>query len=260
MNSLSSSQLKEELNPICTDNNINIEYGYTGSALIPSGTEMGTSYIISSINVNNINRRLLEFACNIINNNFIGTISFQVFKIFNNNPKAISIGAPWILSYPVANNRADILSLSVCDNDFSSDKCTYIVQATIIGSSFRSLYLTDIVGGNNNVTLVGPATFISDGAIFTINAGTNLTLNNLHGNINIQGLFGNISQVGNTIIVNNIEEGSFIFTELPGFNKISIINGTLSLTVMPFNGEVIEKSLTSGTSVITNGILEALSY
>lgn len=113
MNSLSCVQLKDEFNPSCTDNNINLEYGYIGSALIPNGTEMGTSYIISSINVNNINRRLLEFACNIINTNFIGTISFQKFKFFNNNSKAISIGSPWILSLPVANTGAYILSLFV---------------------------------------------------------------------------------------------------------------------------------------------------
>ncbi|MDV4151767.1 DUF4489 domain-containing protein [Clostridium sp. AL.422] len=260
MNSLSYGGLKDELNPICTVNNINIEHGYTGSALIPNGTEVGTSYVISSINVDNINRRLLEFVCNIINNNFIGTISFQVFKLFNNNSNAISIGPPWILSYPAANNGADILSLFVCDEDICSDKCTYIVQATVTDSLFRSLYLTDIVGGIDNVTLVGPATFISNGAFFTINAGIPLTLNIVHGNINIQGLFGSVSQVGNTITVNNIEEGSFIFTESPGFNNISILSGTISLTINPFNGEVIEKSLTSGTSIITNGTLASLSY
>ena len=60
MNSLSCGELKDELNPICTANNINIEHGYTGSALIPNGTEVGTSYVISSINVDNINKRLLE--------------------------------------------------------------------------------------------------------------------------------------------------------------------------------------------------------
>lgn len=118
MNSLSYFKLKDQFNSICTDNNINIEHGYTGSVLIPNGTEIGTSYIISSINVNNLNRRLLEFACNIINTNFIGTISFQIFKLFNNNYKSISIGPPWILSYPVSNNGADVLSLFVCDDDF----------------------------------------------------------------------------------------------------------------------------------------------
>lgn len=260
MNSLSCIQLKDEFNPICTDNNINIDHGYTGSSLIPNGTEVGTSYVISSINLDNINKRLLEFVCNIINNNFIGTISFQVFKLFNNNSNAISIGPPWILSFPVANTGADILSFFVCDDDICSNKCTYIAQATIIDSSFRSLYLTDIVGGSDNVTLVGPATFIADGALFTINPGTNLTLNNLHGNINIQGLFGSISQVGNTITVNNIEAGSFIFTEAPGFNQITILNGTISLTVMPFNGEIIEKYFTSGTSVITNGTFGDISF
>lgn len=110
-----------------------------------------------------------------------------------------------ILSLPVANTGADILSLFVSDNDYSLNKCTYIVQATIIDSSFRSLYLTDIVGGSDNVTLVGPATFIADGNFFTINTGTNLKLNNLSDNINILDLFGSISQVGNTITVNNIE-------------------------------------------------------
>ncbi len=260
MNSLPCIQLKDEFNPICTDNNINLEHGYTGSALVPNGTEVGTSYIISSIDVNNINRRLLEFACNIINTNFIGTISFQIYKFFNNNSKYISIGAPWILAFPVANTGADILSFFVCDDDISSNKCTYIAQASIIDSSFRSLYLTDIVGGVNNVTLVGPATFIADGALFTINAGTNLTLNNLHGNINIQGLFGSVSQVGNTITVNNIEAGSFIFTESSGFNKISILSGTLSLTINPFNGEILERSITSGTSVITNGTFGSISF
>ena len=57
-----------------------------------------------------------------------------------------------------------------------------------------------------------------------------------------------------------MEEGSFIFTEAPGFNKISILSGILSLTIMPFNGEIIEKSITSGTSVITNVTLVALSF
>ena len=40
MNSLSCLQHKDEFKPICTDNNINIEHGYTGSALIPNGTEI----------------------------------------------------------------------------------------------------------------------------------------------------------------------------------------------------------------------------
>lgn len=115
-----------------------------------------------------------------------------------------------ILSLPVANTGADILSLFVSDNYFSLNKCTYIVQATIIDSSFRSLYLTDIVGGSDNVTLVGAA--------------------------------------------------SFIFTEAPGFNKISILSGILSLTIIPFNGEIIEESITSGASVIINGTLIALSF
>lgn len=71
--------------------------------------------------------------------------------------------------------------------------------------------------------------------------------------------FGNISQSGNTITVNNIEAGSFIFTEAPGLNKISILSGTISLTIIPFNGKVIEKRLTSGTSIITNATLAELS-
>ena len=260
MNLLSCVQNKYEFNPICTNNNFNLEYGYIDSALIPNGTDMGTSYIISSIDVNKLNRRLLEFACNIISTNFIGTISFQIFKFINNNSKAISIGPPWILSFPVANTSSDIISFFVCDDDIYSNKCTYIAQASIIDSSFRSLYLTDIVGGVNNVTLVGPANFIADGALFTINTGTNLTLNNLHGNINIQGLFGSVSQVGNTITVNNIEAGSFIFTEAPGFNKISILSGTISLTINSFNGEILEKSISSGTSVITNGTFGSISF
>ncbi|MCF0149481.1 MAG: DUF4489 domain-containing protein [Clostridium sp.] len=258
MNSLSCGELKDELNHGCTDNNINIEHGYTGSALIPNGAEVGTSYIISSIDVKNINIRLLEFACNIINTNFIGNISFQIFKIFNDNSKAIPVEPPWIVSFPVANTGADIISFFVCD-DFCSNKGNYIVKATIISSSFRSLSITDIVGGNDNVTLIGPATFFTGNTVFNIFPGDTFTLNNLNGNINIMGSYGDISRFGNTLIVDNIEEGSFIFTELPGFNNISLINGTLRLTVTPFNGETIEKAVTSGSSVITNGIFAALS-
>lgn len=57
-----------------------------------------------------------------------------------------------------------------------------------------------------------------------------------------------------------MEEGSFIFTEAPGFNKISILSGTLSLIIIPFNEEIIEESITSGTSVITNGTFGAISF
>jgi len=68
-----------------------------------------------------------------------------------------------------------------------------------------------------------------------------------------------ISQSGSTITINDIEPGSFIFTDIPNFNTVFISSGTLTITVTPVNGDVIERRFTSGTNTITNATLVALS-
>ena len=262
MNSLLCGQYKDKLEKkclTCAENNINIKSGNINSIIIPNGTLVETSYIVSSLNVNRKNSSILEFTCNITNTNFIGTISFQVFKLFNNNSTLIPIGPPWILSRPSANASSDILSFFSYDEDICINKsCTYILKATIIDSLFRNLSITNI-GSGGNLTLVGPSTIIINGNI-TITFVGNIDFPNVSGNINILGLFGNTSQSGSTVTVDNIEGGSFVFTKMAGYETIFILNDPLTLIITPVNGEIREERLTSGTSIITNATLAAISY
>jgi len=243
----------------CAENNINLKCGNINSIIIPNGTVVGTSYIVSSINVKSTNSTILKFTSNITNTNFIGTISFQVFKLCDNNITSIPIGPPWIFSGSASNTGSDIFSFFVCDHDICSNKCcTYTVEATIVDSLIRNIAITDI-GNGGAVTLVGPATLIVNGTNTIVLGGANIQFSNVIGDINIIGSFGTVSQSGSTITINDIEPGNFIFTDIPNFNTVFISSGTLTITVTPVNGDVIERRFTSGTNIITNATLVALS-
>lgn len=82
---------------------------------------------------------LLEFASNIIiSGTFTGTISFQVYKLCNNQVSPTPIGPAWVFSRTIAETLpgvTEIFSFFVCDSNCSSDECCiYTVTATIIAS------------------------------------------------------------------------------------------------------------------------------
>lgn len=91
---------------------------------------------------------LLEFTSNIVIDDlgeFIGTISFQVFKRCNN--LSVPVGSGWTFSSTMA--LATTFSFFVCDSNCCNDECcTYTVVATINASSFPvdTIYI-------NNATL-----------------------------------------------------------------------------------------------------------
>lgn len=262
MNSLSNIQLKDDFDYKCTrcaENNINLKCGNITSILIPNRTVVGTSYIVSSINVKSTNSTILKFTSNITNTNFIGSISFQVLKLCDNSFTLIPIGPPWIFSRSAANTGSESFSFFVCDHNICLNKCcTYTIKATIVDSLIRTLSITDI-GNGGAVTLVGPAAFIVNCTDTIVLWVGNIQFSNVSGDINIIGSFGTVSQSGSTITINDIEPGSFIFTDIPNFNTVFISSGTLTITVTPVNGDVIERRFTSGTSIITNATLVALS-
>ena len=109
-----------------------IKGGYTSSTTIPGGNIAGTTFIVSSITLNNSslsNKCIkIDFTSNIFANDFDDTVTFQVFKRCNNI--SVPVGPGWTFSSTMS--LAKTFSFFVCDCDVCNNQyCTYTVVATI---------------------------------------------------------------------------------------------------------------------------------
>ncbi|NLU52119.1 MAG: DUF4489 domain-containing protein [Clostridiaceae bacterium] len=113
-----------------------IKCGNPSSTTIPVGTVAGTTFTVASLTVNTNKIKnptiKLEFASNIVTTAFVGTLTFQVFKVCNNQLTPIPVGPSWTYTETVAITDASTFSFFICDCDTCfNDCCTYTVVATV---------------------------------------------------------------------------------------------------------------------------------
>lgn len=107
-----------------------------GAATIPLATIVGTTFTVTSLNLNTSHLEdpctKLEFASNIIATAFTGSLSFQVFKICRGQSTPVPVGPAWTYSRAVAVTDSDTFSFFVCDCDSCFDDCcTYTAVVTV---------------------------------------------------------------------------------------------------------------------------------
>ncbi|WP_066894480.1 DUF4489 domain-containing protein [Clostridium nigeriense] len=113
-----------------------IKCGCPSSALIPTGTAVGTTFTLESLNLdtsclcNPIVR--LDFVSNLILTGFTGALSIRVFKQCRGQFNQTPVGPAWTFSVTTGTTDARIFSFFVCDTDScNKDCCNYSVVATV---------------------------------------------------------------------------------------------------------------------------------
>jgi len=109
------------------------------STTIPAATVAGTTFTVSSLTLNTYclcNPCIkLEYASNIVAAAFIGSISFQVFKLCNNQFNPVPVGPAWSFAGGAVEEEvtsAETFSFFICDcNSCNNECCTYTVVATV---------------------------------------------------------------------------------------------------------------------------------
>lgn len=118
-----------------------IKCGTPSSATIPAATPARTTFSAGSLTLNTSSLRnpciKLEYASNLIATGFTGTVSFQVFKLCNNQLTPLAIGPAWIFSISgAAVTAATTFSFFVCDCDSCfKECCNYTVVATVTSAT-----------------------------------------------------------------------------------------------------------------------------
>jgi hypothetical protein len=234
------------------ENAIALKCGYSNSIII------GTTYNVSSININSANCALLQFICNLSNVEFIGTINFQVLMLCRNYSMPIPIGQIWTFSQLAAITNSNTFSFFICNHDVCSNECcTYSVVATILdGITGNTTTITDVSNGGA-ITLTGSGNVIYNGNI-NINFDNPIGFSGAIGTVTITSDSGTISQSGTTVTVNNLEPGSII-SNVPGAGTIVVVNGIFTVTITHVNGSAMKRTSTTGTCAINNATLAAIS-
>ncbi len=112
-----------------------IKCGCPSSTAVAAGAA-GRTFTVNSLTLNTSCLcdpcTKLEFASNIIiDATFTGTLSFQVFKICNNQFQPVPVGPAWTFANPTAAGPSSAFTFFICDCDAcSNDCCTYTVVAT----------------------------------------------------------------------------------------------------------------------------------
>src|SRR5476649_1867252 len=124
MNSMSRGFNNNDCNPCNKGKNqcpTIIKCGTSGAATIPAVTLVGTSFTVSSLTLNTSSLcnpvTKLEYASNIVATAFTGSITFQVFKLCNNQFNPVPVGPAFTFARLAAVAEANTFSFFICDCD-----------------------------------------------------------------------------------------------------------------------------------------------
>lgn len=115
-----------------------IKCGCPGAVTIPTTAEVGNTFTIASLTLDNsclcdpITR--LEFTSNVIasEGTEVGAFNIQVFKQYRNQVNAIPVGPSWSYS-TTTGPSSQTFSFFICDSDSCYNECcTYTVVATVV--------------------------------------------------------------------------------------------------------------------------------
>jgi hypothetical protein len=121
------------MNPFSEHNELSsviLKCGNSGSAIIPQGTTNVTVFPIICLTTSRLGNSCikLNFTSNIVAINLIGTLTFQLYKLCENQLQATTVGPQWTFSRTAGVTDISTFSFSLCDCDICSSKeCKYAV-------------------------------------------------------------------------------------------------------------------------------------
>lgn len=136
-----------------------LKCGTSGSAIIPQTSSPATAFAFVSINTSGLGNSCIQlnFTSNIIANDWLGGINFQLYKSCNGQIQSTPVGPQWTFFRSTGLNTINIstFAFSVCDcNICPSKECIYSVvafpTAIIVGNAV-------IINGTLSALAVGNA-------------------------------------------------------------------------------------------------------
>jgi len=131
-----------------------------GAVTIPTDTEVGTTFALVNVNVDNRGYKKpcvkLEFLSNILTDTATATLNFQVFRQCDGQLTPVPVSGIWTFSRTVATEtEANSFGFALCDCDnCNCGCCNYSVVATVAGTDTTGTVTV------NNATLI--ATVVED--------------------------------------------------------------------------------------------------
>ncbi len=129
-----------------------------GALAIPEGTEVGTTFSLVNLNVDNKGYKKpcvkVEFLSNILTDTATATLNFQLFRQCNGQLSPVPASAVWTFSRAVATaDEANSFGFAVCDCDnCNCGCCNYSVVVTVVGAATTGTVTV------NNATLIATVT------------------------------------------------------------------------------------------------------
>lgn len=125
-----------------------------GALTIPEGTEVGTTFSLVNLNVDNREYKKpcikVDFLSNILTDTATATLNFQLFRQCNGQLSPVPASAVWTFSRAVATaDEANSFGFAVCDCDnCNCGCCNYSVVVTVVGADTTGTVTV------NNATLI----------------------------------------------------------------------------------------------------------
>ncbi|MPW26952.1 DUF4489 domain-containing protein [Alkalibaculum sp. M08DMB] len=116
-------------------NSVILKCGNLGSALIGQQL-LDTVFPAITLKTSSFSKSCIKFnfTSNIISNALGGTLTFQLYKLCDNQINATTVGPQWIFTANPLINTITTFSFNVYDNDIcSSEKCNYYVMMSLSG-------------------------------------------------------------------------------------------------------------------------------
>ncbi|MDR1547699.1 MAG: DUF4489 domain-containing protein [Hungatella sp.] len=116
-------------------NNAFLCYSTTDTLTIPDGTNVGTSFRITTLKINGCYSTIrFNFSSNLVTDISAATLDFQIFKQCPDQLSPIPVSPVWRYTRLLLGGDAMTFSFKACDKDYDGC-CTYYVAVTVVGTA-----------------------------------------------------------------------------------------------------------------------------
>lgn len=123
-----------------------LKCGNSGSAIIPEGSSSVTIFPIICINTSDLGNSCIQlnFTSNIVANNFVGSLNFQLYKLCSGQFQSTTVGPQWTFSRTAGLTDISTFEFSICDCDICPNKeCKYAVVMIPSGGNAGNVVITN---------------------------------------------------------------------------------------------------------------------
>jgi len=117
-------------------------YSTTDTLTIPAGTNVGTSFRITLLKINNAKGQhstiRFNFSSNLVTEASIATVNFQIFKQCPDQLAPIPVGSVLTYTRLFLGGDATTFSFKACDKNYD-ECCIYYVAVTVVGTATTGL-------------------------------------------------------------------------------------------------------------------------